>query len=108
MRRMQPMLLAGVGALTVALAGPALSANGKLTGFGNIPFGTEVDAAKRAKGVEIRDDTCTATACQLVYRTTVSDLPVTVWQTFTDRRAAEAEIQVRSTGEQGRFISASR
>jgi hypothetical protein len=108
MRRLQPMLLVGASALAVALAGPALSASGKLAGFGNIPFGTEFEAAKRAKGIEIRDETCNATVCQLVYRTTVSDLPVTVWQTFVERRAGEAEIQVRGTGEQGRFVSASR
>jgi hypothetical protein len=104
----QRMLLAGVGTLAVALSGPAWSANGKLGGFGNIPFGTEFEAAKRAKGLEIRDETCNPTLCQLVYRTTVSDLPVTVWQTFVERRAGDAEIQIRSTGEQGRFVSASR
>ena len=108
MLRVQPMLLAVVGTLAMAVAGPALSANGKLAGFGNIPFGTEFEAAKRAKGLEIRDETCNATLCQLVYRTAVSDMPVTVWQVFTERRAADAEIQIRSTGDQGRFVSASR
>ncbi len=108
MRLVQPMLLAGVATLAVALAGPAVSANGKLAGFGNVAFGTEFETAKRAKGLEIREETCNPTLCQLVYRTTVSDLPVTVWQAFTDRRAAEAEIQVRGTADQGRFVSASR
>ena len=104
----QPIAFAGFSALAISLSGPALFADGKLAGFGNIPFGTDYDVTKRAKGIEVREDACASVLCQLVYRTTVSDLPVTVWQSFTERHAAEVEVQVRGTGEQGRFPTASR
>src|SRR5262245_1721141 len=108
MRWVRPVAFAGVGALAIAVSGPALSADGKLAGFGNVPFGTTYEEAKKAKGIDVREDVCNTTTCQLVYRTMVSDLPVTVWQTFSDRKASDAEVQIRSTGDQARFTTASR
>ena len=76
MRLVHPVAFAGVGALVATVSGPALSADGKLAGFGNVPFGTTYEEAKKAKGIDVREDVCNTTTCQLVYRTMVSDLPV--------------------------------
>ena len=97
-------------ALVTALAGlsvPASAADGVLAGFGNVPFGMDLEAARAVPGIEIRDDSCDGNRCLLTYRTTVSDLNVSVFQQFVDNKATSAEVLVRSTGEGGRFTSTS-
>lgn len=88
---------------SLAMAAPisAQAADGVLTGFGNVPFGSRLDAARVAAGVEVREESCTDNTCQLVYRTTVVGLAATVWQQFTDGAAGRAELLIRSTATGG-------
>ena len=94
-------------ALAIAPASPVFAADGVLAGFGGVPFGATMAAAKATPDIEIRDEPCNANGCQLVYRTTADGYTVTVWQTFTNDAAALAEVLVRSTVTGGRFANAS-
>ncbi len=85
----------------------ANAADGVLSGFGNVPFGSSLDAAKVADGVEVREESCTENTCQLVYRTTAAGLAVTVWQQFTDGAAVRAEVLIRSPTTGGRHSNVS-
>jgi hypothetical protein len=69
------------------------AADGKLTGFGNIPFGMSMEDAKKAKGIKILE----ATDNLLKYETTVSDLSITAWQRFRANKADKVEVIVESS-----------
>jgi len=47
------------GLLVCASTGPAAAAPGTLAGFGNVPFGTSLELARVARGVEVRETTWT-------------------------------------------------
>jgi hypothetical protein len=104
MRVLRPLLAAGL----LAVTGTASAAPGTLAGFGNVPFGMPMDVAKVARGVEVRDQRCDDAWCELVYRTTVRELDVTVWQQFSNGRAIDAEVLVRGPGADGRHLNVSR
>lgn len=96
--------------LLVALAiapGPTLAADGVLAGFGNIPFGTSLAAARTAADIVIREETCNDAGCQLVYRTTAEGFNVAVWQQFANDSATRAEVLIRSATTGGRYANAS-
>ncbi len=95
-------------AAVLAAGGPAQAAPGALPGFGNVPFGMSLELAKAARGIEVRDQRCDDTWCELVYRTTVRELDVTVWQQFQNGRAIDAEVLVRGPGAEGRHLNVSR
>ncbi|MDA0654326.1 MAG: hypothetical protein O2905_00140 [Proteobacteria bacterium] len=94
-------------ALAVAPASAVFAADGVLAGFGGIPFGATMAAAKAAPDIEIRDEPCNANTCQLIYRTTADGYPVTVWQNFTDDAAGLAEVLIRASVTGSRFTNTS-